>query len=240
MLVATGVAAALLVVIHLFIGKLKFLNVMPRSLWLSFAGGCAVAYVFAYLLPRIAGEQANLLGLPGAGLVRNPVWLIAMAGLVAFYGLELMVQRNREEREAEGLDDTSEGVFWVHIGAFALYNALIGYLLIQRYEYGPRSLALYAGAIALHFISNDFGLRDEHEEKYDARGRWLISAALIGGWLTGLVLPLPKVTTAAVFAFLAGGIVLNVLKEELPEKRESSFLPFVGGAVAFSALLISL
>lgn len=73
MLIATGLAAALLVAIHLLIGRMTFLNVMPRSLWLSFAGGCAVAYVFVYLLPRIANEGAQLLGLPGADLVRYPV-----------------------------------------------------------------------------------------------------------------------------------------------------------------------
>lgn len=240
MLVVTGIAAALFVAIHLFIGKLKFLNVMPRSLWLSFAGGCAVAYVFAYLLPRIAGEHAALLDLPGMGLVRNPIWLVAMTGLVVFYGLELLVQKNREEREEEGLDDTSSGVFWVHIGAFGLYNLLIGLLLVQRYGYGLRSFLFYVAAIAFHFVSNDFGLRDEHEEKFEAKGRWILSAAIVAGWLIGLSLPLPPWLTAVAFAFLAGGIILNVLKEELPEKRESSFMPFLVGVAAFSGLLLAL
>lgn len=160
-----------------------------------------------------------------------------MAGLVVFYGLELLVQRDREEREDEGRADSSAGVFWVHIGAFALYNLLIGLLLAQRYGYGVRAFLFYAVAIALHFLSNDFGLREEHEEQYERRGRWLLSAALGAGWAVGLLAHLPKAAAAA-FAFLAGGIVLNVLKEELPEKRESSFLPFLGGIAGFSALLL--
>lgn len=239
MMLVTGPVVAVLVVIHLFIGKAKFLGAMPRSLWLSGAGGAAVAYVFVYLLPRIAAEQVAFQKMAGPAFLKNHVWLLAMAGLVIFYGLELMVQKDREQREEAGFDDTSAGVFWVHFGTFALYNALIGYLLIQRYDYGLKSMLFYGGAIALHFVSNDFGLHDEHERNYDRYGRWLLAAAIVAGWALGLVMPLPKTATAALFALLAGGIVLNVLKEELPEKRESSFLPFVVGMLAFTGLLLA-
>ena len=42
----------------------------------------------------------------------------------------------------------------------------------------------------------------------------------------------------ALSSFLAGGIVLNVLKEELPEDRDSSFLPFALGVAGYGALLV--
>lgn len=44
---------------------------------------------------------------------------------------------------------------------------------------------------------------------------------------------------AALFAFLAGGVILNVLKEELPEERESRFSAFAGGALLYAALLLA-
>ena len=40
-------------------------------------------------------------------------------------------------------------------------------------------------------------------------------------------------------AFLAGGIVLNVLKEELPEQRESHFWAFALGTGLYAALLLA-
>jgi hypothetical protein len=40
------------------------------------------------------------------------------------------------------------------------------------------------------------------------------------------------------FAFLAGGIVLNVIKEELPEERESRFPAFVVGTGGYAVLLL--
>ena len=43
---------------------------------------------------------------------------------------------------------------------------------------------------------------------------------------------------AVLFAFLAGGVVLNVLKEELPEERQSRFWAFALGASAYAAILL--
>jgi hypothetical protein len=42
------------------------------------------------------------------------------------------------------------------------------------------------------------------------------------------------------FAFLSGGVMLNVLKEELPEERESRFWAFVVGVTAYTTLLLLL
>ena len=53
----TGACAVAFALIHLFIGKLTFLNALPRSRWLSFAGGVAVAYVFLHILPELSGHQ---------------------------------------------------------------------------------------------------------------------------------------------------------------------------------------
>ncbi|MBM6583594.1 hypothetical protein ILT44_25680 [Microvirga sp. BT689] len=47
------------VLIHLFIGKLHFLDVVPRSRWLSLAGGVAVSYIFLHILPELSAHQAT-------------------------------------------------------------------------------------------------------------------------------------------------------------------------------------
>lgn len=44
---------------------------------------------------------------------------------------------------------------------------------------------------------------------------------------------------AVIIAFLSGGVILNVLKEELPEERESRFWPFFLGAAGYAAVLVS-
>ena len=85
--------------------------------------------------------------------------------------------------------------------------------------------------MALHFVVNDHGLREQHKNSYLRTGRWVLAGAIFLGWVVGLLSEIPEVGIAVLTAFLAGGVVLNVLKEELPEERESRFwASALGGA----------
>ncbi|WP_412068734.1 hypothetical protein [Rubrivirga sp. IMCC43871] len=233
------VLSAGLALVHLLAGRLRFLEATPRSRTLSAAGGISVAYVFAHLLPEVAAGQEALAeaGLRGGVLDGSHAWLLALAGLVVFYGLEQLAQRSRE-RSSEGGDRTEAEVFWVHMGSYGLYNVLVGYLLAAD----PLDAALvsrltFAAAMALHFLVNDVGLRDHHKARYTAVGRYVLATAVVGGAGLGLAGQVPESLIAGLVAFLAGSVVLNVLKEELPDERESRFWPFAAGAFGFAALL---
>jgi zinc transporter ZupT len=94
--------------------------------------------------------------------------------------------------------------------------------------------------MATHVLTTDFGLRQDHRRRYDRFGRWIIAAAVMAGWAIAAVTRLPDLAIGLLFAFLAGGIVLNVLKEELPEERKSRFLPFLAGVVGYSLVLAAI
>ncbi|CAA9554323.1 MAG: hypothetical protein AVDCRST_MAG18-559 [uncultured Thermomicrobiales bacterium] len=236
-------AAVALVLVHLFVGRLRFLGCTPRSHWLSLAGGVSVAYVFVHLLPELAEGQEALREVTGdlATFAGRHVYLIALGGLAAFYGLErAATAANDRAGRADPGDTASPGVFWLHMASFALYNGLIGYLLLHREERGLRPLLLFVVAMALHFAVTDHGLRAHHRATYDRRGRWILVAAIVAGWTLGLAVALPDAAIAALLAFLGGGVILNVLKEELPEERQSRFSSFALGAAAYAALLLAL
>lgn len=216
-------ATGLFILVHLVIGRLTILSGTPRSRWLSVSGGIAVAYVFLHLLPEVAVHRQTLGD-------ERAVYAVALAGLVVFYGLERAVKRAHQ-------NSAPPGVYHLHLGAFAAYNLLIGVLLLHREEPGLASLALYAMAMALHFVTTDFGLREDHAGRYDRHGRWLLSAAVLAGWAIGWALPVPATAVALLFGFLSGGVVLNVLKEELPRERASRFGAFLAGAAGYGALL---
>lgn len=238
MLAALGLA-----VVHLFSGRLHFLEGTPRNTWLSVAGGVSVAYVFVHLLPELAEGQEALAEALGESLalLESHMYLLSLAGLAVFYGLERAASSSRRRKRKEaGEDRASNGVFWLHISSFAVYNAVIGYLLLRREEGGPEELFLFSLAMALHFVVNDHGLREQHKSAYHRVGRWAISAAILLGWALGLLVEVPEFAIAAVTAFLAGGIVLNVLKEELPEERESRFWAFALGAALYATILLAL
>ena len=91
--------------------------------------------------------------------------------------------------------------------------------------------------MGLHFLSSDYGMRLDHREAYDRTARWVLAGAVLAGWLLGAVVELPRPAVDALFALLAGGVVLNVMKEELPEERKSRFGAFLLGVVLYGGLL---
>jgi hypothetical protein len=236
-----GLLALGMALIHLFAGKLRFLDITPRSIWLSMSGGASVAYVFLHLLPELAAGQAGLEEADWVFLKPSAeVYLVALAGLAIFYGLERAAVVSRSERRDAGEEDeASPGVFWLNIASFGVYNFLIGYLLLHREEAGTANLLLFGLAMGLHFLVNDYGLRHHHKRLYRI-GRWILAAAVLLGWAVGLRVEIDELHLALLFAFLGGGIVLNVLKEELPAERESRFWAFAVGAAGYAGLLLLL
>lgn len=243
LVIASLVAAMGLAVVHIFGGKLRFLDGVPRSRWLSLAGGVSVAYVFLHLLPELGEQQEVLREAAGEGLgfLEHHVYLLALIGLAVFYGLDRLAVTSRRNTPGEGEADTaSPGVFWLHIGSFAIYNALIGYLLLRGEEQELQSMFLFFIAMALHFVVNDYGLREHHKRDYDHIGRWILVAAVLLGWTLGLITEISELAIGVMIAFLAGGIILNVLKEELPEERASRFSAFALGATVYAVILLAL
>lgn len=168
-----ALAALGLALVHIFAGKLRFLEGIPRSRWLSMAGGVSVAYVFLHLIPEVAEAQERVGEAVGnvLGLAERHVYLIALFGLATFYGLDRLADGSRQDQREAGEDDqTSAGVFWIHIASFAIYNLLIGYLLLHREERTLQALLLFFIAMALHFIVNDYGLHEHHKEQYRRAG----------------------------------------------------------------------
>ena len=234
-----AVVAGCLAAVHVAADRPVTLETSPRSRWLSVAGGVAVAYVFVHLLPEVgdaARTVVETLVVPVTLLERH-VYLVALAGFVTFYGLERFaaVSSNRERGERHRADRVR---FQIHVGSFAAYNALIGYLLVNREDAAVIGLVLYAVAMGLHMLVNDYGLRAHYGTAYHRTGRWLLAGAVLVGTAIGYLVVIHEAAIALLLAFLAGGVVLNVIKEELPEERESRFGAFALGAGGYAALLL--
>lgn len=236
-------AAVILGSIHLFASKLMFIRHGPRDWWLSFAGGTSVAYVFVHLFPEIrireSADSDNSATI--AGWLQSNTHLLALFGITVYYAMERWARTTRE-REQDKLGNASDKscahVFWLHIASFAIYVAAVGYLLHGEH-FRPDSLSLFTIALGLHFIVNDYGLQELHNDTYHNKGRYILAVAPIVGWIIGWLNLLPEHILTAVVAFLAGGIILNVLKEELPSEREARIIPFVLGVAIYAGLLLA-
>lgn len=235
----TPIAAALLLsLVHLSAGLPDAIHRLPRVRLLSFASGVVIAFVFLDLLPELAASQQLVRAAPAgtfAFLERN-MFLAALTGLAFFYGLERLVLGARRPSRALADGSAGGGPYWIHIAAFALHDALVGYVLVHRIGSDRPHSFLFALALAFYFLVNDVGLRAHHKRHYAGIGRWVLVAAPLLGLAAGFGSTLTPAALAVLFAFLAGGILVNVLKEELPQERQAKFWPFLVGVLVYALL----
>lgn len=249
-------STAVLVALHLLAPRIRGLPLVPERVTGSFAGGLAVSYVFLHLLPELAeGDELvrELLGDSGAPspLTAFGIFLVALVGFCLFYGLERLAERRGggsrrvpaptgagtpERHHEQGRD---RGVFWLHLASFMLYNAVITYTLPLTYRTGVAFGALFTVAMGLHFVLSDRGLEEHYGDLFaHSAPRLLLAGALVLGWLLAtLFAPTNSVTVSLVLAFLAGSVLLNVFKEEIPAARRSSLPWFFTGLGVYGALL---
>lgn len=244
MLALSLLAAAGLAAVHVFSQQLRVLAGVPRSRLLSFVGGMAVAFVILRLLPAL-GEHQQTIGTVAAtgifGTLKNHVYIVVLISIAIYYGLEQLARRSKEKRRGMGESArTSYRVFWLHMLTLALMNVLIGYLLIGQAKQGNLHLSLFFLAMLFKFLVNDHGLHRLHKDLYDDLGRWVLVLAVFLGWGINYLFDVPRVGPALFQAFIAGGVLLNVLKEELPEERQSRYWAFALGTSAYATLLVAI
>jgi hypothetical protein len=209
---------------------------------ISAAAGVSVAYVFVDVLPELAAYNHSIVEAAGSAnplFAEQRVYLLALASFVVLYGLEHFVLAARAKRGHVAAVAARDASYWLHVGGFALYSALIGYLLVERAERGHAALAVYALAMAVHFLVVDHSLAEAHGKAYRRGGHLWLAASVLAGWAVGAMMPLSELTLARLFAVLAGGIVITSLRAELPGEREGRFWPFVLGAALFAVLLLA-
>lgn len=200
------VSALVLAVLHLAAPRIRKLPLVPEQVTASFAGGIAVSYVFLHLLPELTEGNERLSEVLGDQSGRTPL-----------LGLE---------------------IFLVAPIGFTVYNGVIGYTLPLNWRASSVFAVVFTAAIGLHFVLTDRGLEEHYGTRFD---RWpprlLLAGALLGGWgLAALVAPTSGTAVSLLTAFLAGSIVLNVFKQEIPSTRRSHFGWFVIGVVLYAAL----
>jgi hypothetical protein len=232
--------AAALVFAAIFIaGGALHARSSPRTA-ISIGAGVSTAYVFVHMLPELneagrvfvaATAQANL---PAPEL---RVYVAALTGFVVFYGLENLVRWSHERAAGSVEAETAGPVFWLHVGGFAVYVALVAYLMVRGITEKALPIALYTVAMGLHFLGVDRSLRREHGALYDHAGRFVLAAAALAGFAVGVRIEFAHPIVITVLALVSGGVVVNSTVMELPDEKEGRFWPFVAGAAGYTGLL---
>ena len=220
------ILAIALGLIHGFASQIPIEILVPRHRWISFVSSVSLGYVFLEIFPELSHAQEKLLhsASPFLGYLENHIYLLALLGLVVFYIVDKIALNARAHQSKHG-----SPFFWIHILAFALLNCILGYLLQDLEKHSLFSFILLFVALALHLFIVDESLRDHHQLPYDRIGRWILVAAIILGMVLGQGLHFDEAAVSIIWSFLAGSVILNVLKRELPSERDTCPASFVGG-----------
>lgn len=224
-----ALGAIILASVCLGAGRLGIVSRFKRQTWLSLAGGVATAYLFIHLLPEI-GHYRERIDDDAEGSSGGFLYVVLLCGTCIYYGIESFLSSSRR---AGG-----RTAFVVHTAGYSLYFALIGYFLQHRGDPGDLQEVLYILVLGIHILALDAALRGQHEQLYDRIGRWVMAASVFAGWAVGAATTMPPLIIGSAFALLAGGMILNILRQELPASSDGRFLPFLVGASACAAMLV--
>lgn len=233
-------SVVLLSLVHVLADTLRLKRQMPQKYWLSFADGISISYVFLGLLPKIVDGTASFpASLGGAtDILKHSPFLPLLIGLVAFYGMERLVEKPADAAGSHAADEGTGLRVWIHLGSYAFYKAIIGYLIVQMNN--PASIAVFVISMAIHFLVVDYRMMEIHKEVYQRIGRWALTFAILAGWIVGVTTVISPVLVTLLLSFLAGGIVLVVLEEEFSRAHPSSFLAFAAAVIVYAVVQISI
>lgn len=235
MALSAVLAALVLSAVHVLAPTVATEKRISGRNWLSLAGGISAGYVFALLLPELAVRQAALPARELRLIAEREIFISALAGMAACYWLEHLARRAPNDSSGWQLGRVDPGLR-IHAVAFASYSALAGYLLIGKSGEGTAELAAYTFAFGLHFFVNDQFLRRFHGAAHDRWLRWSLAGAVIAGFALGAAFPVSEALESHAYAFVAGAMILNIFKEELPEERQGNVGLFILGAAGISLL----
>lgn len=229
------------IMVHIFTDSIKFLDERMTNRLMSLVSGGSIAYVFLHLVPELThynkvAEQASLPSwLEG---IDYATYVAALLGIAVFYGINQLREKSEKKNKNESnVSRPNTSIFLLEIGAFSLYNGLIGYLLPELSGGNLAAYLIYFIVFSFHFIANNRVLHLTHEDRYTKIGRWILAFSVLIGWILYETTHASDLTLAFLSSFLTGGIVLNILNDELPQESKSSYIAFLLG-MAFIAVLL--
>jgi hypothetical protein len=236
--VESSAAALLFCVIFLLASVLRPLRWLAREerTVVSFGAGVAIAYVFVHVMPELntarrAFAESTSLPLRYEGM---SIFYVSLMGFLLFYGLDHLRKRLHQSSVKQRVGKA----FIISIVGFACYVALMAYLLVHNLEDTPRSVALFALAIAVHFLGVDHALHEQYGAVYERIGRFVLAAISLLGWAVGMLASLPRSVLALLVAFISGAVIMNSSVTELPTESKGRFLPFMFGGLAYGLILL--
>ena len=229
-------ATLALCAVHITVKHWRFLDGPHGHAWLSVAAGTALAYVFTYLLPKIAIIQQEIVEFQGpfSGFLRQQAYLLALIGLLTLFAVDKAAARMPQETKLE----LTRGLL-LQVVIYGIYSVQIGYLLANFRQPDVATYVLAAAILGAHLMGIDHHISHRHPIAFDAVLRWVFVGCCIVGWAVGAFTEGFELAVMLSNTFVAGGIIVIAIREELRD-HHSTLLPFFAAVVLASAGIITL
>lgn len=223
------VSICVLASIHLFADKIDCFSFLSKARFLSAGGGIALSYVFIDLLPKLSKSDhiVKTAFAESFPYFERHVYIMALLGFLLFY----IVDRAQKTHHS---DDS----FWLSISTYSFFNFLMGYAIVDPNDIESQPLSLFTFAMSLHYFTNDYSLSLAHGSLYKRFGRWVIASFLFIGWITGYFFTLSETAVAILSAFIGGGVIMNVIRHELPEENPNNIGSFITSSILYMFILL--
>lgn len=247
-LLITFIIALIFSAVHLTAPRLYGLSEKYKKAVVSFSGGVAVAYVFFDLLPAIQEAAVHLRFLLRGSSDEIPevaIFGVAFTGFLIFFISEhaaLHSRRRTATETGQHIDSVaaSNGIFVIHFSILSILSLLIAYNLRFEVQTGLLQVVLFSFALILHFFGADRTMEVHHRYLFNRYGRYFLSIMPLTGWSLSVLFPERQSEAAVLLAFIAGAVLFNVIKDEVPgaENGEPKF--FIAGTLIYAAVLLLL
>lgn len=228
---------AVLCVVHATVTYWPILHGPRRHAWLSISSGTALSYVFTYLLPKLAVIQDKIQasgGLIGPRIFGAHAYVLALAGLVVFFLLDRQVARSVNGKHVA----LRRQLIILTLG-YGLYSAQLGYLAADLPRPDLPSYILVAAILGLHLMGVNHGIHKRVPAAYEHILRWVYIAATMAGWAAGILTDALQTTILLISTFIAGGIMITAIRDELPNNDGQRSGVFVLAVIVASIAIFS-
>ena len=221
---------------HWLAGMISKQSEQSQVRWASVGGGAGLGYVFLHLLPELASggktisQTVDMQSYVPNALTESILFLIVLLGVLIPYMLGVITTQNPSSAKSIGI---------IRLMVFTLVNYLYAYSMPSLLTTGITYGLLYTIAISVHVLFADRVLDKDHHQSFRKRYRWLGTAAVSLGAIHAAILhPISDFTLAVATAFVGGGLLISVFREDLPNPKKSRLGWFFLGLTTMGTILL--
>ncbi len=209
--------------VHFFSNKIRDGSKYKTEI-MSFAAGISLTYLLLFLLPELyEGVQA----------LQKLLFVFVLFGALAFHLVEKYIYQH--EKKNKIMRDLSI----VHALSFFTYHFIVGVVLVNLLQRNILTGVLFLLPILSFTAVGQVSLREIRGKLIEKNMvRLGLSAATLIGVIEAIYLPLPPTAFYSLMGFVAGAMLYQVMRENIPSERYGNAVWFLIGAFLYTLIIM--